>query len=302
MTTHGEVLRDAGIGIVRVDVQDPVEDEGRSFKRVKALAGVGIRVMAIIKSHRMIPTRRGWERKWTEYVEDLVSRLGPDVDFWQIDNELNHFYHSTLPFFWPPLRAEIIRGGCQAVKDKSPGAKTVVNLYSYGGFGRLGPCFLGQLVSLVEAGVPIDILGVDIYRGTYAFGGPSLYPRDLLWAHHHWNGDVLMTETGLSAPGLFRKEEAQSRYLVKVFEALHDDQFLRENPWFLGTLIYVYGCDRESINPEYHFGMLHPDGSPKPAWSIVVREAQRLRNSQSRLLFGVTSHVNEYDAGDVCPQ
>ncbi len=299
MTTHGEALRSAHIQLVRIDVELPHRDNGRALNRAKSLSDQGIRVMAIVKSRNLSPYRGSWGSEWENYVGEVVARFGPHVQYWQIDNELNHPIHSPCPSVRSNVRAEIITRGCGAIKEGSD-ATTVVNLVSYWGIDFVTLRYLSQLEALAQNGAEIDILGIDSYRRTYAPGGPHMYPRDLLKAHRHWSKEILITETGFSAPLFFRTEEDQSQYFRSVFEALHNDEFRETNPWFLGTLVYVYGCDADLPHPEYRFGMLRSNGTPKPAWLTVIEEAKRLRGSG--LLFGVTSHVNEYDRTDVCPE
>lgn len=298
MKTHGEVLKEAGLQVVRVDVESPARDGGHTLDRVRSLSSLGLSVMAVVKPGWLAPYRRGWQARWRGYVDGIFSDFDPLVDYWQIGNELNHPYHSFHPSLSRSLRRDLIAEGCASVKETSR-AKTIVNMYTYLGFGPLSLGYLHQLVSLVEAGVPIDVLGVDMFRGTYAPGGPFHYTHDLLRALSRWGRSVMITETGYSAPWLWRTEEDQSRYFTQLFGSVHDDHFLDENPRFLGTLVYVYTLDRVGPNPEDHFGMVRPDGSPKLAWGTVVEEARRLRGAMRSTTFGVTSHVDERAPADV---
>lgn len=293
MKTHGEILQEAGLQVVRLDAEPLARDGGHTLDRVKNLSALGLSVMAVISPRWLAPYRRGWEGRWREYVDGIAREFGRFVDYWQVGNEFNHPYHSFQPSLSRRLRRDLIAEGCLAAKDGAPRAKTVINMYTYLGFGRLRIGYLNQLVSLVEAGVPIDVLGIDIFRGTYAPGGPSLYSADLPRALGRWGREVMITETGYSAPWLGRTEEDQSRYFRECFAAVHDDRFVEENPRFLGTLVYVYGLDGSAPNPESHFGLLRPDGSHKLAWRTVVEEARRLRGLTRNTAFGVTSHVDE---------
>lgn len=299
MTTHGEALRNADIQLVRIDVDLPRRDDHRSFNRARSLADQGIQIMAIVKSQHLSPYRGAWGTDWDEYVGEVVERFDPYVDYWQIDNELNHPGHALHPSLRSSVRSEIVSRGCKVIRDASDAA-TVVNLVSFWGMDFLTVRYVDQLESLAQTGVQIDILGIDSYRRTYAPGGPHMYPQDLVKAKRRWSKEILMTETGFSAPLLLRTEEDQNQYFRSVFEALHNDGFREANPWFLGTLVYVYGCDANLPSPEYRFGMLRPDGTPKPAWLTVAEEARRLRSDS--LIFGVTSHVNEYEQTDRCPK
>ncbi len=293
MKTHGEILRDSGMRLVRLDVESPQRDGGHTYERARTLSRLGLQVMGIVHSDWLAPYRGPWETRWREYIGGIVQEFGQTVDYWQVENELNHPYHSFHPSLRRELRRRLIAIGCGAVKEESPEAKTVVNMYSYLGFGpwRLG--YLNQLVALAESGIPIDVLGIDVYRGTYAPGGPSMYCDDLRRAERRWQRDIIVAETGFPAPWLWRPEEAQSLYFRELFRSIHDDGFVAQSPWFLGTLLYVYGLDRPTASPEDHFGLMHPDGRLKASWATVVDEARRLRGSLERITLGVTSHVDE---------
>ncbi len=287
------MLKEAGLKVVRLDVESPARDGGDAQDRVRYLSALGLSVMAIISPRWLAPYRSGWQSRWKGYVREIVEEMGESVDYWQVGNEFNHPYHSFHPSLSRSLRRDLVTEGCLAAKDGRPNAKTVVNMYTYLGFGPLRVGYLGQLASLLEAGVPIDVLGIDIFRGTYAPGGPSLYSWDLRRALGRWEGALIVTETGYSAPWLGRTEEDQSRYLRECFATVHDGRFVDENPRFLGTLVYVYGLDGHIPNPEDHFGLLRSDGSHKLGWGTVVEEARRLPNLRQNVVLGVTSHVDE---------
>ncbi|MFQ6012425.1 MAG: hypothetical protein ACE5LS_02110 [Thermoplasmata archaeon] len=294
MTTHGDVLKRAGIQVIRLDVRLPSEDDGLSLKRVEELTRCGLKVMAIAKSDCFAPYRHAtWEVGWREYVERLVRKFHPHVSFWQVENELNHPYHNRRASRRADVREKLLKEGCGAVKQANRQAETIVNLYWH--LGREE--YLRQLTSLRNAGCPIDILGIDVYRGPWAFGDPSDYPDDIDRARLVWHGPILISETGYAAWRPWKTEAGQVRYFDRLFGAVHRG-FLQSRPWFLGTIVYVYGCTRLSITPERRFGLLRRDGTERPVWRKIVQEARHMANER---LFGVTSHVNEFDDTGICP-
>lgn len=295
MTTHAERLQEAGIQLVRLDVEPPERDGGRSLARAEHLSQHRLHVMGILHSRPFRPYRAGWVQDWREYVEAMVGHFRRFVSWWQMENELNHPYHAPEASLNPLLRASILTEGCRTVRANQPEARIVVNVYAYNlpGWRRT---YLHDLAALREADVPLDVLGVDLYRGTYAPGAPRQYTQDLLTLAGIWPGDVLLTETGYPAPWLWRSELHQAQYFETLFRTVHDPDFLRRNPWYLGTLAYVYGRDRHSVNPERRFAVLRSDGRPKPAWEVIAQEGRRLLAKKDRILLGVTSHVDERDA------
>ena len=293
-------MKNSGINWVRMDVKKPIEHSDILFREAYKQ---GINVIAVVSSKRIFKgfgfkdanylPGSGWKRKWRKNVEEVVSKLGPHVKIWQIENELNHPWHNLLPSLNTKLAVEILEIGADAVKSIDPDAKVTTNLfYNLGGilpfFGinliRDKPFILRYRQRLENK---IDILGMDIYRGTWHGGSPARYPNDLKYYHELWGWDVMITETGYCT-GIFGRSEAdQANYVKQVFQSL--DNYIKKVPWFLGIIWYVYKSSHSGIPCEKYFGLHKADGlTEKPAWREFTDQVN-LYNKYNKIL-GVTYH------------
>lgn len=294
---HLRRIRNAGIPWVRMDVKKPVEDCEYLFREA---CDLGLGIIAPITSKRMLKghgfgTRHyfpgsGWELKWKKHIEEAVTLLHPYVKIWQIDNELNHPVHNTIPFFNVRLALDILRNGINAVKEMDSGAKVAVNLF-HELRGPLGFPYIRDKAFIrtfkQEMGHSIDILGIDIYRGTWHLGTPAQYPRDLERIRSLWHGDVMIMETG-SCTGLFRgHENDQARHVRNVFRNL--DNHIRDVSWFSGIMWYEYASSHAKIPCENYFGLHKSNGfDSKPAWNVFVNEVNRYRTTGK--ILGISYH------------
>jgi hypothetical protein len=233
----------------------------------------------------------GWNEKWKEGFYSLVEGLNQYVNIWQIDNELNHPWHNPLPWLNKGLAQDIVQGGIDAVKECNSEAKVAVNLF----FRRKTlipginfPNDRSLIIKLKEKlGDKIDILGMDIYRGTWHKGSPSDYPEDLNYYHDLWGKDIMIMETGYCTGSLGHTNETQATHVNEVFQSL--DQHIRNSDWFLGLIWYEYVSKHEGIPCEEFFGLHEGDGiTGKPAWDKFKENVDNYK--QHNKIFGTTYH------------
>ncbi|UCG70056.1 MAG: hypothetical protein JSV09_03300 [Thermoplasmata archaeon] len=297
---HLQKMKNAGVNWVRVDVRKPIENCTYLFK---AAHGIGLKVIGVIKSRTMlkglgVDTEKylpgsDWARKWGKSIEQAASALVPYIEIWQIDNELNHPWHNPIPSINAQLATDIIESGVNALRSVSPNAKTAANLF----YEVKSP------ISILDIGViqdepfilkykenlkdKIDILGLDIYRGTWHLGTPADYKNDLKRYHVLWGGDVMIMETGFCTGILGRSEAHQANHVKQVFNYL--DNYIKNIPWFTGIMWYVYKSSHLGIPCENSFGLHKNDGfEEKQAWKEF--EDCMKRYNQFGKILGLTYH------------
>ena len=293
-------MKNAGVDWVRMDVKKPLENCVDIFKESFKL---DLKVIAVIKSKTMLKglgldTERylqgsDWERKWGKSVEQAASALAPYVEIWQIDNELNHPWHNPIPSINTRLATDIVELGVDALRSVSTEAKTAVNLF-YKVKGPLPildigvihdePFILEYKKNLKDK---IDIMGLDIYRGTWHLGTPTNYPNDLKRYHELWEGDVMIMETGFCTGILGRNKAHQANHVKQVFNSI--DDYIKNIPWFAGIVWYVYKSSHSGIPCENFFGLHKNDGfEEKQAWKEFEDCIKQYR--QFGKILGLTYH------------
>lgn len=282
---HLQKIKRAGVDWARMDVFEPM---GECVSLFKEAHDQDIKVIAIIKSKtmlkglglgtRMFLQSSNWGAKWKRRMVEVASALEPYVEIWQIGNELNHFWHNTIPSMNSELSADIVDVGAEAVREIDPDAKLAANL-----FYRVGLPIPGLSIIRYEPFIlrykerlrdKIDILGLDIYRPTWHRGTPADYPNDLDYYHDLWEGDVMILETGYCT-GLFGGSEAdQADHVKLVFQHLED--YISNVPWFVGIVWYVFKSSHSGLPCENFFGLHKHEGfEEKPAWGVFVDMVRR---------------------------
>ena len=286
---HLQKIKRADVDWVRMDVFEPIEECASLFRVAHEL---DIKVIAIVKSKtllkglglgtRMYLRSSKWGSKWKRRMVEVASKLEPYVEIWQIDNELNHFWHNFIPSMNSELATDIVDLGADAVREVDPEAKLAANL-----FYRVGLPIPGLSIIRYEPFIlrykerlrdKIDILGLDIYRPTWHRGTPADYPNDLEHFHDLWEGDVMILETGYCT-GLFRGSEAdQADHVREVFRHLED--YVLNVPWFAGIVWYVFKSSHSGLPCENFFGLHKHEGfEEKPAWGEFVDQVRQCGES-----------------------
>lgn len=291
---HLKKIKDSGINWVRLEANPGNLQE--TVDLVQQAQGLGLNVIMIVRSLTFLRQHHpdlcprdflcylpGWGKPWEDYVKDVVTRLKPyGVKVWQIDNELNHGIHNPLPSLNLPLRADIVRIGANAVKAVDPSATITVNLFHHSQItDTIGNIALYRALRDVDK-VPIDILGMDYYRGSWDEGTPFDYISDLSIHQALWGGDVMIMETGYctSIAGFDNPigRAAQVGYVQTLFTAL--GPFIQSAPWFRGIMFYEYHSMNSGLPCENFFGLHEADGlTEKPAWAEFTKQVQQYNPS-----------------------
>jgi hypothetical protein len=291
-------IQEAGIQWVRMDAKRPLSQSKEVFKEAHDL---NLNVLCVITSRNMLSglgfgtsnyfPGSGWNDKWKTKVRSAVEKLGDYVKIWQMDNELNHPGHNFLPWLNKGLAVDIVENGIDAVREIDSEGKIAVNLF----FKRrtfIPGLYLPNDRSLIlkykeKLGDRIDLLGMDIYRGTWHSGTPASYHDDINSYHDLWGGDVMIMETGYCLESLGHTPRGQGEHVEKVFEAIR--AHASGSPWFSGMFWYEYRSKHEGLPCEEFFGLHTNNGIiEKPAWEEFSKKVMEF--NQYNKIFGITYH------------
>jgi len=276
---------DLGVEYVRADVRwSAVLPDGktpdkpafawyRSF--FEAARAYGLNPMIVLSSPpelvRHLPKREILDR-WELFVEQVVSHYGDLCVTFQVLNEPNNpiysiFDSETLP--------KAVITASQIIKKRVPDAKILVNfLVDIPRWQQDAELLLSQTGSF------IDVVGIDHYPGTWAFGPSAgwlsgtrmLSGIDTTVPGTPWYGRRLaIMETGFSTnvPSL-RGPDQQKDFFLDLEKSLRNLGPLRNRIFFVG---FYELCDSNSqafLNPEAHFGLLKDDcATRKPAFAVA---------------------------------
>jgi hypothetical protein len=294
---HLKKIKDAKIEWIRMDVKTQSSHSETVFRKAHDL---GLKVIGVITIKRML-RNQGWAKKryfpgsswgkiWKAQVQKAVKILGPFVDIWQIDNELNHPWHNFLPSINKRLAVDIVKTGAETVKAFDSQAQVAVNLFYrkelpiprfY--YPRNKPLIFKYRDKIQDN---IDILGMDIFRGSWHRGTPDIYPQDLEFYRDLWKGDIMIMETGYCTSAK-RTEADQVEHVKMVFQSL--DPYIKNVPWFKGLIWYEYHSSHSKIPCESFFGLHKKDGvKEKLAWGEFVKCVEKYRSYNK--IFGVAYH------------
>jgi hypothetical protein len=293
---HLDRIQEAGIKWVRLEAADA--------GAVEYACQIGLDVIAIVKSQTALKDAGedclcycpscDWGSIWKDYVADQARGLSPlGVKIWQVDNELNHPLQNPLPAGNIDLAMDIIRIGARTIKGIDPSAKIAVNLNYCP--PQIDPSmpednnFIKALKSLRDdEHVPLDILGMDYYKGGWGgSGGDDIgdfcpgaaedYPMDIKCHHDLWRGDVMIMETGFCTNPIGELLDigatngCQANFVNSVFSCMGDH--IKNSQWFKGIIWYEYYSKHDIELCEEYFGLHYIgglDGDKKPAWDDFV--------------------------------
>ncbi|HPA46676.1 MAG TPA: hypothetical protein PK395_13000 [bacterium] len=208
--------------------------------------------------------------RFAHFVRSVVERYRDRVHFWEIWNEPN------LGMFWGPgvdplAYAAALRVGYGAAKEADPSCRV------------LGMCTLGMDTYFIRkvlespAAPPFDILSVHPYRDLREIDlcndRPDITMREdmrvLRNLLREFGRDVpiwfteMGRNTSLATEGEGISLAAQAAYTVKmhVMAAMTGVEKLFQYE--------LYAPPAAADNKEYHYGILHSDYSPKPAYEAL---------------------------------
>ncbi len=250
-----------------------------------------------------------WLPAWRDYVREVVSRYGEQIDYWEIQNEPNSIG------FWRKvdLRAEypnatdyvqVLRAACEVIREINPNDKIVLGGLSYEGQGI---DYYDYLQKIYSAGGwrYFDILAIHPYRwpafpeqvrSRSKFNVQTLQYEEN-WIEYNYTDEIVafkdlmrsyrekpiwITEIGWPIAALVQRanergtlaEIVQSDYLIRVYiqsiAAGVDNIF-----WYDFRDDYWVVDDPN----ESSFGIIRADLSPKPAYYGFAVMASLLNNS-----------------------
>lgn len=251
-----------------------------------------------------------WLPAWRDYVREVVSRYGEQIDYWEIQNEPNSIG------FWRKvdLRAEspnaidyvqVLRAACEVIREINPNDKIVLGGLSYEGQGIDYYDYLQQIYS-AGGWRYFDILAIHPYRwpafpeqvrSRSKFNVRTLQYEEN-WIEYNYTDEIVafkdlmrsygekpiwVTEIGWPIVALVQRanergtqaEIVQSDYLIRVYiqsiAAGVDNIF-----WYDFRDDYWVVDDPN----ESSFGIIRADLSSKPAYYGFAVMASLLNNSR----------------------
>lgn len=203
------------------------------------------------------------------YIFDLAGRYAGKIDVWEV-NELNLDAANAFHLDWQQ-KLKIAGVFARAVKDANPQAK-ILNGSLALPFDAPSSAGFSQLV---EAGVPMDILGLELYQAGVTTSGSPVIGLDVAAI------DRLMDEYGLFGKPISIKEfsvpsaqvagsswwhrpwdeDQQAEFATDIYTIAFSKQLVHGITWSWGV------CDRDAFIQ--HGGLIDSNLKPKKAYSAL---------------------------------
>jgi hypothetical protein len=194
--------------------------------------------------------------RFSQFCRDTASRLGNNVDAWQIWNEQDHLPKPGYdPYVRPNLYGRLLRDSYNAIKAYS--ARPVVT----GGSASGSPTHLQQARDAV-GGLYADAVAIHPYGkrapdnwpwADWGFGNMS---ESINVFYNAFGKPIWMTEIGLDTQNNDWNFEAQ--YLQNVYDLTGSDSFKNKVP------VVFWFCWSDGMVAD--FGILQANAAPKPAY------------------------------------
>ena len=258
-------------------------------------------------SWNVAPTSGAALQHYAEFAREVVRRYGSDGGFWKANPQLpkrpirfievwNEPYTGA---FWangypdPGGYARMFRAVVEAARPADSEVKFMLQA-DLTAYGPDTPFAAEMFRSMPDLGRYVDIVSIHPYVGSGrspeacapSSGSSESWRRRyelcrvtdirrILDENGATRARLWITEIGWStaseASGTV-SEQLQAQYVHDVFGLLRT----KWNGLVDGVLWYAYTTPERSANErEDHFGLVHPDGRPKPAWSALSEEARR---------------------------
>lgn len=286
----------AGIGWTREEFSwDRIEPSPGVFQWDETDAAVSVAEQHGLKVLGLIAYSARWARidpnqttspprdpeQYARFVAAVVSRYKGRVSHWELWNE------PDSPVFWPPkpnaaAYATLLSAAYRAAKTADP-SSTILNAGLLIGMNHRG--YWDYLDQWAQAGGSrsVDAFAWHAYcdpQSPEQGGYPSIQRelRRRLDAAGLGKTSLWLTEQGWATIANYNKSvsfEDQAAYVVRAHVLALSEPNVATFFWFL----FRDGGNRES-DPEQSFGILHPDGSPKPAFCMYVVMTSLLRGAR----------------------
>lgn len=222
-------------------------------------------------------------RAWAFFLRRLVSRYGPDGNFWrgrgkrspvrawQIWNEPN------FKLFWRPRPsprgyARLLAISARAIRRGDPRARIVAAGVAPVGGGFLPWVFLRRLYRVPGVRENFDVAAVHPYATTvHRMEVQVRDARRMMGEAGDANTSLLVSELGVASQGRTASafvlgERGQANFVHDAFRLLLSKRRL----WRIAGVDWFAWRDNEDADPHCAFcegaGLLDREGRPKPAW------------------------------------
>lgn len=211
--------------------------------------------------------QRAWQRKekYLEFLDSMLTQYKYTIPYWEVMNEVNQAAFSDKIPLDSAINSYLPLLSLTHQKIKKTNSKLKV---TSSGLGEIDDTFL-ELLSKKGAYRYFDILNFHTYCA------PELLPIKIekirkLMDEYHWEKPVWITECGYStydeknvsksAEGVNQKEQEQANRIPRLYLIAFS---------YGVNKVFTYSLRSREGNPyepEDHFGILHSDLSPKPAY------------------------------------
>jgi Glycosyl hydrolases family 39 len=203
--------------------------------------------------HNGVPTR---PEDWYVFVSSVVVRYGHAIHHWGIWNEPNyeHFWAGSLEAY-----VELVRVARDAVKNFQ-----AVGLVCGPELAMEDDWAWWLMTILQRGGAYFDVITQHTYQddGRAALRRVAGQPwpwrpttRSIMEETGHGHKPLWLTETGWDTAEV--GEESQASYYDQLLESVAD--------YPIDAVLFY----RLTDEPTVHWGVLHPDLSPKPAYGVI---------------------------------
>lgn len=301
-----KILKETGINNVRYDFWVPFNSEWASHKN---LAIIDTATINTCRNHLGLLAilfvgwtgQRAWERinYYSAFLDYLIKRYKDVVPFWEVLNEVNwtslsdkvpldstiNYYMSVLPLTY--------------MKLKAANPKIIV---TSSGLADLNDSFL-ELMCKNGAFNYFDVLNFHTYDFPESFHYKFKYIRRLM-EEYNWSKPVWITECGMPT-----HVDTLARSKVYTSNQKELEQAYRLPRTYI--ISFAYGVDKiftynlraketDRFYKEDHFGILHADLTPKPAFNAYHTLIKLLPPGASRPVLKIwgTKYVSYWKRPD----
>jgi hypothetical protein len=211
------------------------------------------------------------------YAFEVAKLAGSRVQNYQLWNEPNH----VIDFVDGEGDIQLFVRGRAGIDAAVPGRTTMINLLVDGHDLPIGPSWMTDVDFYLQhgAGRAIDVIGIDHYPGTWAYGDWGGNILDRLGAlGRRYGKAVAVLETGLSTTPCtmpWNSEAQQAKWIGAELGSIRTKtRALEASGVRVAMLNWFKLEDRETsdcFDPEDHFGVVRSDRSKKPGFDALRR-------------------------------
>jgi hypothetical protein len=293
------------------DVIEPADDSWSwdlADRVIGAAARHGLTVLPLLlgtpswagASWNTLPTEPG---EFAEYAAHVADRYGPHGSFWRANADLPRRPVTALEVWNEPYLngfsaagidpagyARLVRGTALAVRAADADVAILAAAETRDDAG--GDWIAGMFAAVSDLARYVD--GVAVHPYTRARSPDEYTPPHTRYALRRIDeirADLLrrgvdaplwITELGWStcpagAEDDCVTEQQQAEYLDRAIA------LSTARPWVSALFVYAYRAwEQDAENREHWFGIVHADGSPKPAWEVLRRAVQAAPTARER--------------------